>query len=573
MKKYILVLSFFIFSFLFLSSQSEYFNQLANIKGKSVDVKIKTGNLNLSGREVKGLKVKDVTDYYRKHPLENPIIKSASTFAWTYGGTKNEFFLCIFPTNDGGYITAGFTSSFGAGGNDFLVIKLDGSGNIIWAKTYGGSNGDVAYFISCVDDGGYIVAGATGSFGASTGDCLVIKIKSNGDVYWAKIYGGSGEDWFNSISPLNNGTDGYIAVGSTSSFGAGNYELLVTKLDSSGNVNWAKTYDVSNNVYDFSLFPLDNGTNGYIGAGITTSFGTGNNDFLVLKLDSGGDIVWSKTYDGGIDDWAKYIFPLNDGLDGYIVAGYTSSFGVGFAYDFLIIRLDASGNVIWAKTYGGSGSEEVYSIYSSGDGGFIVAGSTDSFGAGSCDFLVIKLDSNGNLIWAKTYGGNGCDVAVSISLTGDGGYIVAGYTNSFGAGDDNSLVIKLDSNGNIDGDCHGYLEDHTNDVIVRDVHSSVTTQDHTDDIATGDQTSNFVNDDVTSSLVFSSPYVTSTKLTCGDGDINGDGILNATDLVLLADYLSENVPESEIDLNNSDLNGDNKVNVVDLFLLSINLTH
>ena len=314
-----------------------------------------------------------------------------------------------------------------------------------WAKTYGGSNYDNAYSIQQTSDGGYIVAGETYSFGAGNEDIWVLKLNADGTVAWQKTYGGSGENLPWSIQQTSDG--GYIVAGFTS-FGVGGGDIWVLKLNADGSVAWQKTYGGLS--YDVAYSIQQTSDGGYIVAGYTNSFGTGG-DIWVLKLNADGSIAWQKTYGGSGSDEPYSIQQTSDG--GYIVAGLTGSFGAGG--DIWVLKLNADGSIAWQKTYGGSGSDEPYSIQQTSDGGYIVAGLTGSFGAGG-DIWVLKLNADGSIAWQKTYGGLGYDYGTSIQQTSDGGYIVAGLTGSFGAGGGDLWVLKLDSNGNIYG-CPGGL--------------------------------------------------------------------------------------------------------------------
>ena len=372
----------------------------------------------------------------------------AQYWAKTYGGSSSEYAFSIQQTSDDGYIVAGITWSFGAGGDDVWVLKLDTIGNVIWQKTYGGSDDETAYSIQQTTDGGYIVAGST-SFGAGKSDIWVLKLDGNGNILWQKTYGGTSDDLAKSIQQTTDG--GYIIAGYTYSFGAGAGDSWVLKLDSSGNVVWQKTYGGNENDGGTSIQQTTDG--GYIVAGGTSSFGAGaGGDSWVLKLDSSGNVVWQKTYGGSELEYASSIqqtFNQDGEPDGYIVAGPTSSFGVGYGYNFLVLKLDSQGGVSWQKAYGGSGMDDAWSIYQTSDRGYIVTGYTNSYGAGGNDndIWILKLDSNGNVIWQKTYGGSDYENAFSIQQTTDGGYIVAGSTDSFGAGYEDFWVLKLDSNG------------------------------------------------------------------------------------------------------------------------------
>ncbi|MFZ8835350.1 MAG: T9SS type A sorting domain-containing protein [Candidatus Caldipriscus sp.] len=379
-------------------------------------------------------------------------------FARTYGGTSYEHAYSVQQTSDGGYIVAGFTNSFGAGGWDAFLIKTDAYGNVQWTKTYGGWNQDEARSVQQTSDGGYIVAGYTHSFGAGADDFFLFKTDAFGNVQWAKTYGGWHHDYAYSVQQTSDG--GYIVAGYTLSYGSmSGYDVLLIKTDANGNLQWAKTYRGTSGDYAFSIRQTSDG--GYIVAGGGYSFDVGGDAFLI-KTDAFGNVQWAKTYGGLGEDVAYSVQQTSDG--GYIVAGYTESFGPG-GYALFLIKTNAFGNVQWAKTYGGTSWDIAHSVQQTSDGGYIVAGYTGSFGAGGDDILLIKTAANGNVIWAKTYGGTGYDYAYSVQQTSDGGYIVAGHTIfSFSTSDYDIFLIKTDANGNI-GSCG----------IVRNVTPPVTT--------------------------------------------------------------------------------------------------
>ncbi|HOQ40376.1 MAG TPA: hypothetical protein PK561_08220, partial [Fervidobacterium sp.] len=214
--------------------------------------------------------------------------------------------------------------------------------------------------------------------------------------------------------------------------------------NSDGSLAWEKTFGGSGEDQAASIQQTTDG--GYIVAGYTYSFGVGNSDIYVLKLNSDGSLAWEKTFGGSGEDYTYSIQQTTDG--GYIVAGWTNSFGVGNS-DVYVLKLNSDGSLEWQKTFGGNGEDQATSIQQTTDGGYIVAGGTTSFGAGNYDVYVLKLNSDGSLAWQKTSGGNGGDWALSIQQTTDEGYIVAGYTNSFGSGDYDVYILKLDSNGEL----------------------------------------------------------------------------------------------------------------------------
>ena len=219
----------------------------------------------------------------------------------------------------------------------FWIIKLDGNGNVNWQKTYGGSGFDEAWDAQQTADGGYIVAGCTEFLGAGNGDLWVLKLDSEGKVVWEKAFGGAEYDCAASVRQTEDG--GYILAGGTSSFGAGESDFWLLKLDGSGNVTWEKAYGGTG--YDYVISMNQTLDKGYIVAGYTGSFGVAANSAMwIIKVDENGVITWQKTYDGPGYDYARSAYQTQDG--GYIVAGATTSFGAG-NYDFWIIKLDGSG--------------------------------------------------------------------------------------------------------------------------------------------------------------------------------------------------------------------------------------
>jgi len=362
----------------------------------------------------------------------------------TFGGSSGDQAYSIQQTTDGGYIVAGYTTSFGAGCGDVYVLKLNSDGSLAWQKTFGGNSDDKACSIQQTTDGGYIVAGWTWSFGAGYEDVYVLKLNSDGSLAWQKTFGGSNFDYAYSIQQMTDG--GYIVAGYTDSFGADFDNVYVLKLNSDGSLAWQKTFGGSSFDYAYSIQQTTDG--GYIVAGITLSFGAGYYDVYVLKLNPDGSLAWQKTFGGSSFDYAYSIQQTTDG--GYIVAGWTESFGSAGCNAY-ILKLNPDGDLAWQKTFGGSGYAEAYSIQQTTDGGYIVAGYTKSFGAGWYwyDVYVLKLNSDGSLAWQKTFGGNRDDWANSVQQTTDGGYIVAGTTRSFGAGWEDVYILKLDSNGEL----------------------------------------------------------------------------------------------------------------------------
>jgi len=357
-----------------------------------------------------------------------------------YGGTIEDNAKSIQQTSDGGYVVAGNSYSYSYGGEDFAIYKLNSSGNKVWFKHYGGLIDDRANSIHQTSDGGYIVSGYTYSYTYGGSDFAIYKLNSSGNKVWFKHYGGGNGDAGQSIQQTSDG--GYIVCGHTSSYTYGSSDFAIYKLDSSGNKVWFKHYGGSLQDRAFSIQQTSDG--GYVVAGYTDSYTYGNTDSAIYKLDSNGNKSWFKHY-GGTDN--DYGFSIHQTLDGgYVVTGYSNSYTYG-GYDFTIYKLNSSGNKVWFKHYGGASNDYGCSIRQTSNGGYIVAGRTYSYSHGSTDFGIYKLNSSGNKTWFKHYGGTSYDEANSIQQTSGGGYIVAGYTSSYTYGAKDFAIYKLDSNG------------------------------------------------------------------------------------------------------------------------------
>lgn len=362
-----------------------------------------------------------------------------------YGGGSDDSAGPIQQTKDGGYIVAGATSSFGKDGSDFWVLRLDSGGNIEWQKSYGGIGDDRANSIQQTADGGYIVAGASDSFGEGDTDFWVLKLDLIGNIVWQKTYGGAGNDDGPLVQQTTDG--GYIVGGTTYSFGSGYDDFWLLSLDSEGIIRWEKTY--GGNTFDRLSSLRQTLDGGYVAAGTTSSFADGGTDFWVLKLKADGNAEWQKTYGGAGNDDGPAVQQTYDG--GYVLAGTTYSVSAGDG-NIMVLKLGPYGNIVWQKTYGGSKDDYATIVRETLDSGYIVAGTTYSFGPGDGDIWLLKLDANGNIQWESTYDNNGNDNASALQQTLDGGYIVAGTSypiDSTGPDKGDIRILKLDGQGNI----------------------------------------------------------------------------------------------------------------------------
>ncbi|MBA7576211.1 hypothetical protein ES708_18050 [subsurface metagenome] len=393
---------------------------------------------------VGALTVNFLTENVQSQDLESKVAavsaQTAPEVEWdkTFGGPDNDSAYSVQQTSDKGYIVAGNIDR--EGNSDFWLIKTDSNGNKEWDKTFGDSDRDYARSVQQTSDGGYILAGYTQSFGAGGYDFWLIKTDLNGNKEWDKTFGGSESDKAYSVQQTLD--EGYIVAGYTHSFGAGHSDFWLIKTDQNGNKVWDKTFGGSDNDYAYSVQQTSD--KGYILAGDTKSFGAGGYDFWLIKTDQNGNKKWDKTFGGSNDDWTYSVQQTSD--KGYILAGHTKSFGAGNS-DFWLIKTDSNGNKEWDKTFGGPEYDFALSVQQTSDKGYILAGHTQSFGAGNYDAWLIKTDQKGNELWDKTFGGSKSDYAHSVQQTSDGGYILAGYTQSFGAGGRDLWLVKLKGNG------------------------------------------------------------------------------------------------------------------------------
>ncbi|MBF0520688.1 MAG: hypothetical protein HQK92_13320 [Nitrospirae bacterium] len=362
--------------------------------------------------------------------------------AMTLGGSSDDVAYTIAKTSDGGFIIGGYTESFGQGKRDILLVKMNKLNEIDWQYTYGGADIDNVQSVKQTTDGGYIAAGYTKSFGAGGFDMWVLKLNSNGQITWQYTYGGSDTDYAKSVEQTTDG--GYIVLGYTGSSGAGLHDIWVLKLNPDGTIKWQKTYGTPDVENSYAIRQTSDG--GYIISGNKVRVSDDIVEILFIKLDSDGLVKWSKTYGKGGQSFSFSTQETTDG--GYIVSGYSNAFGAG-GMDVWVFKLNKSGDTEWQKSYGGTGNDYAYSVIQTSDGGYLVTGSTNSFGSGGYDMWVLKLKSEGSIAWQNAYGGKNDDSATSYSAyeTASWGYIVSGNTKSYGVGGADFWVVTIASDG------------------------------------------------------------------------------------------------------------------------------
>ena len=348
-----------------------------------------------------------------------------------YGYPFSGFAHFVQQTNDGGYIATGTLAITGGTNHEVFLVKTDANGNLLWSQTYGGDSVyDCGYCVQQTTDGGYIIAG--NYHGHSL---WLIKTDSSGNMHWNQVFSTLNLDSAYSVIQTSDG--GYAIVGGYT-YAPGPPDAWVIKTDSNGNQQWQRKVGGGSAEYGHCIQQTSDG--GYIVAGYTDSFGAGLEDARLFKLDSAGNILWIQNYGGNLDDRGNSVRQTSDG--GFIMAGFTESFGAGQA-DVYLIKTDSSGNLVWSQTYGGSGDDIGNSVRQTTDGGYAIFGTTDSYGAGGKDAYLIKTDSSGIKQWDDTYGGTGIeDDGQCVQQTSDGYYILA-MTKHAGVAYFQFCLIKL----------------------------------------------------------------------------------------------------------------------------------
>ena len=366
--------------------------------------------------------------------------EASDTWEKTYGGSERDVALSIIQADDGGYAVCGFTRSKGNGNSDAWIMKLNEAGEIIWDRLFGRSLNDVANTIIQTKDGGYAVSGYTVFKSMGEADPYILKLDEEGNKAWDKIF--YGNNWDCAYNLIQTTNEEYLISGYTWSKGAGKSDGWLIKLNNAGNMIWNKTFGGSEN--DEAHSAIQTGEGDYVIAGKTQSKGEGKWDAWIIKTDEQGNIKWEKTFGGSDDDCAYTIIETNDG--GYLFSGYTKSKGAG-KEDVWVTKLDIDGNMLWDKTFGGIHEDIAKSMVQVENGDYVIAGETQSIGAGKWDAWIIKIDELGNSKWVKTIGGNSWDSISSIIQTKDENYLIAGWTMSRGAGEADLWVIKFNGQG------------------------------------------------------------------------------------------------------------------------------
>jgi hypothetical protein len=432
--------------------------------------------------------------------MSTPQLHAQPFVQWekSFGGSSRENASSIILTRDNNYLVSGYSRSSdrdvtvhhgSVDFTDYWIVKMDSFGGILWQKSYGGSSYDEAN-ASCEVNDGYIIAGmsrsdngdVSGHHGNSDfADYWIIKIDTDGQLLWQRSLGGSDNDVANAVAATRDG--GCIVAGASNSsdgdvtghHGTNDYaDYWIVKLDATGNIEWQRSLGGTGEDDANSVIQTDDG--GYVVAGISGSTDgdvTGNHggdDCWIVKLDSSGNVVWQRSLGGTANDGASSVVQSRDG--GYVVGAYafsddgdiTGHHWSNMSADYWIVKLNGAGEMQWQYSYGGSRNDYARSIAQTRDGGFVIAGSSESNdgdvsvhqGATACtDYWIVKVDSGGRLLWQESAGSVNNDDASSIVQSRDGSYVVAGSSNPFPPKDREEsenydyMIVKLDAADNV----------------------------------------------------------------------------------------------------------------------------
>ena len=350
----------------------------------------------------------------------------------TYGGVSDEVGYITKPASDGGYIVLAHTETFGGGGRDAYLIKTDAQGNEVWTQTYGGPLNDEAYNVFQTADGGYIFGGRTEPAAESVDAFWLVRTDAGGNEEWNRTYGGTGDDEGYNLNLTSDGN--YIMVGITESYAANDGDIWLLKIDQGGDTLWTKTFDYGG--YDASNYVEETADGGYAIFGYTGSNTINYYDILLIKTDADGNEEWHHQYG---DQFVNAVYMGRQTQDGgYVLSGHVMDMSMTVLAHLL--KVDASGNEAWSHSLGDPGYNSFPYVAKKDNGNLLAAGYTSSFGANLVDMYFSEFDADGIEQWSGVFGADSAETATTVTLLEDG-FIATGVTNSFGPGDDDAYVV------------------------------------------------------------------------------------------------------------------------------------
>ncbi len=394
-----------------------------------------------------------------------PLYSQDISWQKSIGGKQGEYLFDALPTPDNGSILAGSSVSVKSGdlqhttqgSLDYFLWKLNEQGHQEWQKSLGGNQADYLYSIGLTQDGGYILGGSSfsGISGDKTDSCRglndywIVKLDARGEIQWQKTLGGAGSDQLLSIRQTSD--LGYILGGSSDSPASsekkepsrGSMDFWIIKLDSKGTILWQKTLGGEN--YEL-LKSIREIPGGYIAAGYSNSpagfdkseNSYGENDYWLVRLDNQGTVVWEKSYGGKGNDELADMIVTRDG--GFLLAGSsdsppegTKSASLGEGSDIWLIKTDPSGNPVWQQSVDMGAVDIPSKIMETEPGDFLIACSSlsvDTNGIMQSDYMTVKISASGEILWKKNIGGDRTDLLSCAAETRNGSLLLEGTSNS-----------------------------------------------------------------------------------------------------------------------------------------------
>ena len=367
----------------------------------------------------------------------------------TYGSNNDEEALGLARTSDGGLALVGYTDGVGAGDRDLLLIRTDGCGVRKWTRSFGGAMVDQGQAVVETADGGLLALGQTASFTGGV-DVYLVRTDAAGDAVWTATLGGAQADEGYALADAGDGS--YVVVGKTYSAGPGgpnDHSLLAARVDDQGKALWQYAYGGGDDDAGYAVVAVKDASGSvgsFVIAGSVESWGQGDDDVWLVKLDAAGKAVWTFAYGGKGDDEARAIARAPDG--GYIIAGFTTG-DKAQSSDLLALKVTGGGKLQWFGRYGGAKEERAYAI-DAYTGGYLLAGWSDSLGTGSDDGLVVRVNAVGDLLGSYTIGGKSGDKFAAMVPWKDGGWMLAGRTKSAGLGGRDAWLVECDAKGKVE---------------------------------------------------------------------------------------------------------------------------
>ena len=386
-----------------------------------------------------------IVSYVNGPPVDTGFMRTFGTDFYDYGWSVDETF-------DGGFIVTGSKEYRSDRTRDALMIKTDEDGFGVWEKSFGGSGNEELYAVKQTMDGGFISVGYTSSYG-NVAQVYVVKTDFYGALLWDKILGGPNLDIAYEVIETSKGN--YMIIGTSNSPGIshGNNDMYIIKLDSDGNFLWQKSYGVINHEVGYDIIELND--KGFLMVGYKDYYTVAGKDIYLIKIDSVGSKQWEKTF-GSSGAYDEIGYSIHEAYPaGYLICSSTNSRGNGW-YDPQIIKIDYDGNMVWSGIYSGSSRENTrWTSSPTFDGGAVIIGTTTYFQnepGSDEDIFIIKIDQNGQQLWDKAFEGGESDWGWAVKETCINDLIIIGSTKSYGRGLYDIMLMKTDEFGHFDLD-------------------------------------------------------------------------------------------------------------------------